>query len=56
MMAGRLRKRLRSLLHRTRVERELELELQFHLDMLTARHASTRWRCCATRESLITNR
>ena len=39
MMAGRLRKRLRSLLHRSRVEQELDLELQFHLDMLTAQQA-----------------
>ena len=39
MMPGRIRRRLRSVLHRTRVERELDLELQFHLDMLTAQHA-----------------
>ena len=39
MMPGRIRRRLRSVLHRTRVERELDLELQFHLDMLTAQNA-----------------
>jgi putative ABC transport system permease protein len=38
MMFRRVRKRLRSVLHRGRVERELELELQFHLDMLAAQN------------------
>ena len=38
-MRGRIRRRLRSVLHRTRVERELDLELQFHIDMLTAQQA-----------------
>jgi predicted permease len=38
-MAGRVRRRLRSVLNRTRVERELDLELQFHLDMLAAQKA-----------------
>ena len=39
MMQGRIRRRLRSVLHRSRVERELDLELQFHLDMLAAQKA-----------------
>src|SRR5918994_3878357 len=39
MMPGRIRRRLRSVLHRTRVECELDLELQFHLDMLAAQKA-----------------
>jgi putative ABC transport system permease protein len=34
-----IRRRLRSVLHRSRVERELDLELQFHLDMLAAQKA-----------------
>jgi len=35
---GRIRKRLRTLVQRSRHERELDLELRFHLDMLTAQH------------------
>ena len=38
-MRRRIRRRLRSVLHRSRVERELDLELQFHLDMLAAQKA-----------------
>ena len=38
-MPRRIRRRLRSVLHRSRVERELDLELQFHLDMLAAQKA-----------------
>ena len=38
-MRRRIRRRLRSVFQRTRVERELELELQFHLDMLAAQKA-----------------
>jgi len=37
-MITRIRKRLRTIRHRSRYERELDLELQFHLDMLTAQH------------------
>ena len=37
-MVTRIRKRLRTIRHRARYERELDLELQFHLDMLTAQH------------------
>jgi hypothetical protein len=37
-MTTRIRKRLRTILHRARYERELDLELQFHVDMLTAQH------------------
>ena len=40
-MRRRIRRRLRSVLHRNRVERELDLELQFHLDMLAAQKART---------------
>ena len=39
MMRRRIRRRLRSVFQRTRVERELDLELQFHLDMLAAQKA-----------------
>ena len=39
MMPRRIRRRLRSVFQRPRVERELELELQFHLDMLAAQNA-----------------
>ena len=37
-MISRIRKRLRTILYRARYERELDLELQFHVDMLTAQH------------------
>jgi putative ABC transport system permease protein len=37
-MIGRIRKRLRTIVYRARYERELDLELQFHVDMLTAQH------------------
>jgi len=37
-MITRIRKRLRTIRDRSRYERELDLELQFHLDMLTAQH------------------
>jgi putative ABC transport system permease protein len=37
-MRSKLYQRVRSLLRRRRCERELDVELQFHLDMLTAQH------------------
>ena len=37
-MITRIRKRLRTIFYRARYERELDLELQFHVDMLTAQH------------------
>ena len=37
-MISRIRKRLRTIRHRARYERELDVELQVHLDMLTAQH------------------
>jgi predicted permease len=37
-MSSKLYQRARSLLRRTRCEHELDVELQFHLDMLTAQH------------------
>ena len=38
MFTSKLRQRVRSVLQRTRFERELDTELQFHVDMLTAQY------------------
>ena len=38
MLTRKLRQRVRSVLHRARFERELDTELQFHVDMLTAQY------------------
>jgi putative ABC transport system permease protein len=39
-MLPKLKQRLRSVIHRARFERELDIELQFHLDMLTAQNVA----------------
>src|SRR5687767_5064320 len=37
-LRGRIRQRLRSMFQRARFKRDLDVELRFHLDMLTAQH------------------
>jgi putative ABC transport system permease protein len=52
-MASRLRTRLASLFRRARYERELDVELRFHVDMLTEQNVRAGMPCAAARDAAL---